>query len=96
MDEIKKLREETGAGVMDAKRALEEAKGDMKLAKKVIADKGLAKAAKKADRVTGDELCLPIFITIIKAGRWWSWHARQILWLEPMISRPWLRNWPCR
>ena len=54
MDEIKKLREETGAGVMDAKRALEEAKGDMKLAKKVIADKGLAKAAKKADRVTGD------------------------------------------
>ena len=52
MDEIKRLREETGAPVMDAKRALEEARGNFTQAKKIIRDKGLAKAAKKADRVT--------------------------------------------
>src|SRR3990167_9421797 len=56
MSQIKKLRQETGAGVMDAKKALEEAKGDMKQAKKIIQKKGLAKAAKKADRATGDGL----------------------------------------
>lgn len=54
MVRLKKLREETGAGVMDAKKALEEAKGDMAEAKKIITDKGLAKAAKKAGRVAGD------------------------------------------
>jgi len=50
MDEIRKLREETGAGVMDAKKALEESKGDMKAAKAWIAKKGLDRAEKKADR----------------------------------------------
>ena len=50
---IQKLREETGAGVMDCKRALEEAGGDYDLAKKVIEKKGIAKAAKKAERQTG-------------------------------------------
>lgn len=50
MEEIKALREKTGAGVMDAKRALEEAGGDMQKAEAIIAEKGLAKAAKKADR----------------------------------------------
>ena len=56
MDEIKRLREETGAPVMDAKRALEEARGNFTQAKKIIRDKGLAKAAKKADRVTREGL----------------------------------------
>lgn len=48
MKDIKKLREKTGAGVMDAKRALEESKGDMKKAEEWIAKKGLAKAEKKS------------------------------------------------
>lgn len=52
MDKIKELRELTGAGIMDAKRALEEANGDMKKAQEIIAEKGLAKAAKKSDRST--------------------------------------------
>lgn len=52
MDEIKKLREKTGAGVMDAKRALEDAKGDLQKAEEWIAKKGLARAEKKADRET--------------------------------------------
>ena len=53
MDQIKKLRKETGAGVMDAKKALEESKGDLKKAKTWITKKGLAKAEKKANRETG-------------------------------------------
>jgi len=52
-EDIKNLREKTGAGVMDAKRALEEAGGDMDRAIEVIREKGIAKAEKKADRTTG-------------------------------------------
>jgi elongation factor Ts len=50
-DEVKRLREETGAGVMDCKRALDEAKGDFEKAKGLIKERGLAKAKEKADRV---------------------------------------------
>lgn len=50
IEAIKKLREATGAGMMDAKSALEEAKGDFDTAITVLRKKGLAKAAKKADR----------------------------------------------
>ncbi|NMB57135.1 translation elongation factor Ts [Candidatus Beckwithbacteria bacterium] len=53
-DQIKKLRMETKAGVMDVRKALEESKGDMAKAKQWLAKKGLDKAAKKADRETGD------------------------------------------
>jgi elongation factor Ts len=57
IEDIKKLREETGAGVMDAKRALEETKGDYEKAKKILVEKGLAKAAKKqAERTVKDGL----------------------------------------
>ena len=50
--EVQKLREETGAGVMDCKHALEEASGNFEKAKAIIHKKGLAKAAKKSERVT--------------------------------------------
>lgn len=50
IDQIKELRETTGAGVMDAKKALEEAKGDMEKAIELIRSKGLAKAEGKSDR----------------------------------------------
>jgi len=49
-DQVKRLREETGAGVMDCKRALEESKGDFERAKALIKERGLAKAQKKSDR----------------------------------------------
>ncbi|MEK7479057.1 MAG: translation elongation factor Ts [Patescibacteria group bacterium] len=52
-DLIQKLREETGAGIMDCKRAFDEAKGDMVRAKECIKEKGLLKAAKKGERETG-------------------------------------------
>ncbi len=52
-NDIVKLREETGAGVIECKRALEESKGDLEKAKKIIYERGFAKAEKKQDRVTG-------------------------------------------
>lgn len=51
--DIFKLREETGAGIMDCKRALAEAAGDFEKARALIMAKGIAKAEKKADRQTG-------------------------------------------
>lgn len=51
MDMIKELREATGAGVLDCKRALEEAEGDMEKAAAILRERGLAVAAKKAERV---------------------------------------------
>ena len=53
MESIKKLRQETGARIMDCKKALEEAKGDLKLAKKYVQEKGLARAEKSTDREAG-------------------------------------------
>src|SRR3989344_4298979 len=50
LDKIKKLREKTGAGVVDAKKALEEADGDEEKAIEIIRKKGQAKALKKSDR----------------------------------------------
>ncbi len=49
---IKKLREETGAGVMECKKALEEAQGDFEKALKLIYERGLIKAEKKSERET--------------------------------------------
>ncbi len=53
---IKELRELTGAGVLDCKRALEETDGDFEAATEILKQKGLAAAAKKADREAGDGL----------------------------------------
>jgi elongation factor Ts len=53
---VKELRERTGAGMMDAKRALVETKGDMEKAADWLRSKGLAAAAKKAGRVAADGL----------------------------------------
>mgnify|MGYP000505809761 CR=1 FL=1 len=50
VDQIKTLREETGAGIADCRQALEEANGDMSKAKEVLKQKGLDKAASKSDR----------------------------------------------
>ncbi|MDR0298759.1 MAG: translation elongation factor Ts [Streptococcaceae bacterium] len=53
---VKELRETTGAGVMDAKKALVEVDGDMEKAAELLREKGEAKAAKKADRITAEGL----------------------------------------
>lgn len=51
--DIQKLREVTGAGVMDCKRALEEASGDFDRAVKIIHERGATKVEKRAGRETG-------------------------------------------
>ncbi len=50
--DIKALREETGAGMMDCKKALDESNGDMEKAREWVRLRGLAKAEKTADRET--------------------------------------------
>ena len=50
VDDIKSLREQTGAGVMDCRNALTEADGDVAKAMGVLREKGFAKAEKRADR----------------------------------------------
>jgi elongation factor Ts len=55
-DDIKRLREETGAGVMDSKRALEEASGNFEKARELIRAQGIAAAAKRVDRATSEGL----------------------------------------
>lgn len=52
IEDIKSLRQMTGAGMMDAKKVLEEANGDMDKAIELMRIKGMAKAEKKADRAT--------------------------------------------
>lgn len=54
VDSIKALREETGAGVMDCKRALEAAEGDVARAQDILRQEGIASAAKKSSRETND------------------------------------------
>ena len=50
IDDIRRLRETTGAGVMDVKRAIEGAEGDLTKAAEVLRARGLELSAKKADR----------------------------------------------
>jgi elongation factor Ts len=54
--EVKGLRERTGAGMMDCKRALEEAAGDFDKAVEILRVKGLAKAAKRGERAASEGL----------------------------------------
>lgn len=51
-DDVKALRELTGAGVMDCKKALEEANGNVEKAKEILREKGIASAQKRAGRET--------------------------------------------
>ncbi len=54
--QVKELREKSGAGIMDCKEALKEANGQVEAAMDVLRKRGLSKAAKRADRTTGEGL----------------------------------------
>ena len=56
IEKIKQLREETAAGMMDVKRALEESDGDLNDARRVLRERGQAIAAKKSTRETHEGL----------------------------------------
>lgn len=55
--DVKDLREKTGAGMMDCKKALEACEGDMEKAIDWLREKGIAKAAKKESRIAAEGLC---------------------------------------
>lgn len=62
---IKELREKTGAGIMECKKAIDDAAGDLSQAEKLIKERGLAMAEKKAGREAGQGL----IDSYIHAGR---------------------------
>lgn len=55
-DDIRRLREQSGAGIMDCKRALEEANGDFDRAMELLRERGIAQAEKRASRTAGQGL----------------------------------------
>ena len=55
--DVKDLREKTGAGMMDCKKALQECEGNMEKAIDWLREKGIAKAAKKESRIAAEGLC---------------------------------------
>jgi elongation factor Ts len=55
---VKQLRDETGAGMMDSKRALQETEGDVDAAKKLLRERGMADAGKRAGRETTEGVVL--------------------------------------
>ena len=63
---VKGLRDQTGAGMMDCKKALTETEGDLKAAVKWLREKGISKAAKKADRAAKEGI---VFAQLDEAGK---------------------------
>lgn len=66
--DVKNLREKTGCGMMDCKKALSETDGDMDKAIEFLREKGLAAAAKKADRIAADGLVISTINADKKVG----------------------------
>ena len=65
---VKELREVSGAGMMDCKRALEQADGNLEKAMEVLRKTGIAKAQKKAGRSASDGLIFPYIHPGAKLG----------------------------
>ena len=57
LEDVKKLREQTGAGMLDCKKALEESNGDLEQAVVWLREKGIMKAAKKQERIAAEGIC---------------------------------------
>ncbi|PLX28052.1 translation elongation factor Ts [Candidatus Parcubacteria bacterium] len=58
MEKIKLLREKTGAGMVECKKALDETGGDIEKAVEILRKKGIAKAAKRGERETNEGIVL--------------------------------------
>lgn len=66
--DVKALREQTGCGMMDCKKALEQSDGDVAKAVEYLREKGLAAAAKKSDRVAAEGTVFAEIDPAVKAG----------------------------
>ncbi len=67
--DVQALRERTGCGMMDCKKALTEADGDMEKAIELLREKGLAAAAKKAGRIAAEGLVVSLVDDAKKSRR---------------------------
>ena len=94
-DEIKRLREETGAGMMDCRAALVNATGDYEAAKKNLVDQGVSKVAKKADRAANEGL-VGSYIHVAERSACSSRSiARRISWRATSASANWCATSRC-
>ena len=66
--DVKELREVTGCGMMECKKALTEAEGDREKAIEILREKGLATAAKKAGRIAAEGMVKALVDTEKKVG----------------------------
>ena len=66
--DVKELREITGCGMMDCKKALTESNGDREKAIEILREKGLATAAKKAGRIAAEGMVKALVDTEKKVG----------------------------
>ena len=67
-EQVKELREKTGAGMMDCKKVLTETDGDMDKAAELLRERGIAKAAKKSDRIAAEGIVYCYVSTDKKLG----------------------------
>ncbi len=67
-DLIRQLREQTGAGIMDSKRALVQTDGDLKKATEILRQQGLARAGRKSDRSANEGLIEPYIHGVGRIG----------------------------
>ena len=67
-EQVKSLREKTGAGMMDCKKVLTETDGDMEKAIELLRERGIAKAAKKSDRIAAEGLVCAVVSDDKKVG----------------------------
>lgn len=82
---VKELREKTGVGMMDCKKALNETDGDFDAAVDWLRKKGLSKAAKKADRVAAEGLVA--VATRVAAAPSWRSTRKPTSWPGTRSSR---------
>ena len=96
--DVKKLREMTNVGMMDCKKALQETDGDMDKAVDWLREKGLAKAAKKADRVAAMGGAYATVVNGVASSS--KSIPKPTLPPRPRRSSTWSKTWrrllPCR
>ena len=89
--DVKQLREMTNVGMMDCKAALTATDGDMDKAVDWLREKGLAKAAKKADRIAAEGVAYAPLSTVSASSS--RSTPRPTSLLRPIPSWIWLRTW---
>ena len=87
--DVKNLREMTGVGMMDCKKALTASDGDMDKAVEFLREKGLAASAKKAGRVAAEGMAYAAVIDPFRycvSGAPWWWHRATSTPLRAIFS----------